>query len=66
MKFTGKPFVIDAAYDTALLQKRESFREETATRKAPHIIMVTSSGLAPGSYLGMVQAQVSLDDLFAP
>ena len=65
MKFTGKPFQIDAAYDMALMQKRETFREETATKKALHIVMVTSNGLSPGSYMGMVQAQVLLDDLFA-
>ena len=60
----GKPFKLDAAYDLLLMQKRESFRDETATNKALHITMVTSNGLSPGSYLGMVQAQVLLDDLF--
>ena len=33
MKYTGKPFKIDAAYDLALMQKRETFREETATKR---------------------------------
>jgi predicted transcriptional regulator len=64
MKYTGKPFKLDAAYDLALMQKRETFLEETATNKALHITMVTSNGLAPSSYLGMVQAQILLDDLF--
>ena len=64
MKYTGKPFKLDAAYDLALMQKRETFREETATKKALHITMATSNGLASGSYLGTVQAQVILDDLF--
>jgi len=64
MKYTGKPYKIDAAYDLALMQKRESFREETATKKALHITMVTSNGLAAGSFLGTVQTQVNLDDLF--
>ena len=65
MKFTGKAFRIDAAYDLALMQKRETFREETATKKALHMTMVTTNGITPGSYTGMVQAQVLLDDLFA-
>jgi len=64
MKFTGKPFRLDAAYDSTLMQKRETFREETGTNKALHVTLVTSNGLMPGSYLGMVQAQVLLDDLF--
>jgi len=64
MKYTGKPFKLDSAYDMALMQKREIFREETETKKALHIIMATSNGLAPGSYLGTVQAQITLDDLF--
>jgi len=46
------------------MKKRETFREETATKKALHITMATSNGLAAGSYLGTVQAQVELDDLF--
>jgi hypothetical protein len=46
------------------MQKREIFREETATKKALHITLVTSNGLAPDSYLGMIQSQVLLDDLF--
>ena len=64
MKYTSKPFLIDAAYDLDLMRKREIFREETATKKALHITMVTSNGLAPGSYMGTVQAQVLLDDLY--
>ena len=65
MKYFGRPFMIDAAYDKALMQKRETFREETCTKKALHVTMVTSNGLAPGSYMGMVQSQVTLDNLFS-
>ena len=64
MKYTGKPFKIDSAYDMELMRKRETFREETATKKALHITMATSNGMAQGSYMGTVQAQVTLDDLF--
>jgi len=64
MKYTGKPFKLDAGFDLELMQKRETFREETATKKALHITMVTSNGFTEGSYLGTVQAQVLLDDLF--
>jgi len=65
MKYTSRPFLIDSEYDLALTRKREIFREETATKKALHITMVTSNGLAPGSYMGTVQAHVLLEDLYA-
>jgi hypothetical protein len=64
MKFSGKPFDVDAKYDAELMTKRETFRNETETRKALHITMVTSSGLTPGSHTGTLQAQVLLDDLY--
>jgi len=64
MKFTSKPFKIDKAYDEELIYKRETFREETGLNEALHITMVTSSGLASSSFMGSVQSQVCLDDLF--
>jgi DNA-binding MarR family transcriptional regulator len=65
MKFTAKPFNIDAKYDGELMAKRETFRDETKTKKALHVTMVTTGGLTPGSLVGMIQAQVLLDDLYA-
>jgi AAA+ ATPase superfamily predicted ATPase len=64
MKYTGKKFLVDEAYDRALRERRETFREETGTGKALHTTMITSSGLAPGSWQGEIQAEVRLDDLF--
>jgi DNA-binding MarR family transcriptional regulator len=65
MKFSEKSFAIDEGYDRALMVKRETFRDETKSRKALHITMVTASGLTDGSYRGTIQAQILLDDLFA-
>jgi AAA+ ATPase superfamily predicted ATPase len=64
MKFTGKKFDPDAAYEETLRERRETFREETGTKKALHLTMVTSSGLTPGSWRGEIQSEVLLDDLF--
>jgi AAA+ ATPase superfamily predicted ATPase len=64
MKYSGKSFLIDEAYDRTLRERRETFREETGTGKALHMTMVTSSGLAPGSWRGEIQSEVLLDDLF--
>jgi AAA+ ATPase superfamily predicted ATPase len=64
MKFTVEPYYLDASYDIKILQKRETFHQETATKKALHITMITSYGLEPSSYLGTIQNQITLDDLF--
>jgi len=64
MKFTAKPFDIDAKYDNELMIKRETFRDETKTKKALHVTMVTANGLTPGSCIGMIQSQILLDDLY--
>lgn len=64
MKFTAKPFKIDKAYDAELVYRRESFREETVAREALHTTIISATGLAAGSYMGTVQSQLTLDDLF--
>jgi len=64
MKFTKGPFEIDRAYDLALRGKIEVFRTETKTRKALHLTMITTYGVKPGKYAGLVQSEVSMDELF--
>jgi hypothetical protein len=64
MKFTEKPFSLDAKYDGELMRKRETFREETGTKKALHVTMITASGLSERSFMGTLQSQLTLDDLF--
>jgi hypothetical protein len=64
-KFTAKPFALDEDYDRRLLYRRETFCDETGTDKAVHIVMISASGLTPGSRTGMLQNVVTLDDLFA-
>lgn len=41
------------------------FIEETNTRKAVHITMVTTYGVRHNEYFNDIQSQVTLDDLFA-
>lgn len=65
MKFSGEPFAIDRAYAQALQRKLTAFREETGTRKALHITMVTLSGLVHNAYWNDVQQELTADDLFA-
>ena len=64
IKFAKGPFEIDRAYDLALRGKIETFRNETKTRKALHLTMITTYGVKPGKYAGLVQSEVNMDELF--
>ncbi|MCL1805920.1 MAG: AAA family ATPase [Clostridiales bacterium] len=64
IKFTKGPFEIDRAYDLALRERIEIFRSETKTRKALHLTMITTYGVKPGKYAGVVQSEVNMDELF--
>lgn len=66
IKFTSQPLYIDAAMDSAMRIRRETFRAETCTKKALHTTLVSANGLSEGSYRGEFQGLVVLDDLFNP
>ena len=63
IKFANGPFEIDRTYDLALRGKIESFRNETKTRKALHLTMISTYGVKLGKYAGIVQSEVSMDEL---
>ena len=56
--------MIDAVYERQLLEKINTFREESKTKKAVHLTMITSNGLAHNAYSGNVINEVTGDDLF--
>ena len=64
IKFSGKEFVIDKNYEAILRNKLYTFKEETKTRKALHLLMLTAYGLAKNKYSGIAQKEITLDDLF--
>ena len=64
IKFAKGLFEIDRAYDMNLRNKIEAFRKETKTRKALHLAMITTYGVKPGKYSGIVQSEVVMDELF--
>lgn len=63
IKFAKGPFEIDRAYDLTLRGKIEVFRNETKTRKALHLTMITTYGVKPGKYAGLVQSEINMDEL---
>lgn len=64
MKFTSAPFAIGAGYEKELRNKIALFKEETGTRSSIHLTMVTVDGIRRNEYAGIVQSEVTLDNLF--
>ena len=65
IKFSRKEFVIAKEYDKNLRNKVWTFVENTHTKKAVHITMITTYGLKHNEFRGNIQSEVTLDDLFA-
>ena len=63
MKFSARPFSIDKDYLERLKSKMGAFEQVTKTRSAIHLTFVTTSGLLQNKYSGVVQSEVTLDDL---
>lgn len=64
IKYTNKPFEIDAAYERQLIRKRDVFREKTGTSQALKIVMVSAAGLSGTAYTSYISDTITLDDLF--
>ena len=64
MKFSINEFKIDKKYSDNLRNKIADFREETNTKKALFLTMITTYGLAQNKYSGMVRNSLDMDILF--
>ena len=64
MKFTSAPFAIGANYEKELRNKVSLFKEETETKSSVHLTMVTIDGVRRNEHSGIVQSEVTLDNLF--
>ncbi len=64
VKFCVGEFVIDKDYETRLRKKMEVFREVTKSKKALQLVMITTYGVRRNAHSGIVQSQVTMDDLF--
>ena len=51
-------------HDEKLRNRIETFRKKTKTKKAVQIVFVTTYGVESNPYSGIIQKQVTLDDLF--
>lgn len=64
MKFSSSEYEIDKEYQQKLINKMESFRSETKTKKNLQLTFVTTYGVKKNMYSSKVQRQIVLDDLF--
>ena len=65
MKYSLSEFVIDAEYEQKLRNKKSAFINATNTRKAVHLTMVTTFGIKANAHSGIVQNEITLEDLFS-
>lgn len=65
MKFYSGEFTIDKSYSLNLRNKVAAFKSATKVRKAIVPTMITTFGVKPNMYSGIIQQEVTLDDLFA-
>lgn len=45
-------------------RRKDTFMKETGVRHVPWLTMITTEGVARGKYTGMIQSQITMDDLF--
>lgn len=64
MKYSTSEYELTKRYNDEMQKRKELFRSVTKTKKALHLTMVTSYGIKNNAYSGMIQSQVTLDDLF--
>jgi len=64
MKFSREKFCMDKKTHQNLMHKKSVFINETKTRKAVHLTMITTYGLVHNEYWNDIQSEVTMDDLF--
>jgi hypothetical protein len=64
MKFSSDQFTIDTGYEAELRYKISTFAQETKTKSAIHLTMVTTYGVKRNENSGIVQSEITMDDLF--
>ena len=65
MKYSLSEYAIDAEYEQKLRNKKSAFINATNTQKAVHLTMVTTFGIKTNAHSGIVQNEITLEDLFS-
>lgn len=64
IKYSEKEFIIDKSYSDNLRNKKATFVENTKTKKAIHLTMITTYGVKHNEYWNNIQSEVTMNDLF--
>ena len=65
IKYVSDKYVIDSEYEERLQSRASLFRTVTKSRKAIQHTFITTYGVAQNLHSGIVQSEVTMDDLFA-
>ena len=65
MKHSTSIFTIEKDYAKELQNKMAAYQELSKDKRTPHLVMVTTNGVAHNSNYNMVQNEITLDSLFA-
>jgi hypothetical protein len=65
MKYSDGPFVVTRGFVEDMQHKRSVFRDESKTRSAVHLVLVSANGTDGSAAASELSACVSGDDLFA-
>ena len=65
IKFSNTKYTITKTEDEKLRERIETYRQEILPQKAIHLLMLTTFGVKQNKYSGIVQNEVTLEDLFA-
>ena len=63
IKYSGTLYEITKDYANKLTERMDLFKQQTKTRKALHLVMITPFGLKSNLYQGIVQNEITLEDL---
>jgi len=66
MKYSLAKYSLSKADDEALRRKMDDFLRATKTKYALRPTLVTTYGLDPGPYSGLIQSVITMEDLFRP
>lgn len=64
VKFTDAPLAVSAKLEAELLRRRSVYADETGSRLALKLVMITSTGIAGVAHTEHIAQVITLDDLF--
>lgn len=66
MKYAKDKFEITKDYEAKLINKTNTFANSTETKKTLLLTMISTYGVKVNAHSGIVQSEITLDDLFEP